>query len=208
MISFHVLFDAGEITCVADIDDGLHDVVQIGSGFIQQGGDVFNHTFRLLDDISRMYDLTIPVDAGGTGNEHMAAVAIRDGRSPFKSHAIFIRPAQVVGGIEILNLFLSDTRYGIRVHCHENIGILIASLNAGTGNKMSVFCQVLCSKYIFAGFDDSRIIHVYVLNKYPGTDTVVCQRAVGGRQLHDIIAEDKPCLILRIGSTVAQVSPE
>ena len=73
---------------------------------------------------------------------------------------------------------------------------------------MGVFCQVLRGENPLAGFDYPRIVHVDILYEYPGAYTVIGQCAVGSCQLHDIIAEDKPCLIFRIGSTVAEVGTE
>ena len=99
MMGFHILFNAGEIAGIPYIDDGLHDIVLVGTCFVEQGGDIFDHAFGLFDHIPRMDDFAIPVDASRTGYEDMAAVAIGDGNASFKSHSVFISPAQMVGGI-------------------------------------------------------------------------------------------------------------
>ncbi len=60
----------------ADIDYSLHDVIQSGVRFFQQGFDILNHAGSLFYDIASMHDFSVSVDACRAGDKDMAAVAV------------------------------------------------------------------------------------------------------------------------------------
>ena len=57
---------------------------------------------------------------------------------------------------------------------------------------------------LFTGLDDAGIIDIHVLNEEPGTDAIVCQLASLLGQLQDVIVQQKPCLVLGVGSPIAR----
>ena len=99
MVLIHILLDSCIISRIADIDYRLHDIIQSGIRFFQQGFDVFEHTGSLFHDIAGMYDFSVSVDAGRARYKNMATVAICDSCAPFERNTIFICAVQVFGSI-------------------------------------------------------------------------------------------------------------
>ena len=60
---------------------------------------------------------------------------------------------------------------------------------------MSLFRQVLRDENLFAGFDDTGIVDIHILDEEPGADAIVGQSAPLLSQLQDVIVQQKPCLV-------------
>ena len=106
--------------------------------------------------------------------------------------------------IEELDLSGLQAFYGISIHLDKNVRIGMASFYPRTGNIMGLFRQVLRDENLFTGLDDAGIIDIHVLNEEPGTDAIVCQLASLLGQLQDVIVQQKPCLVLGVGSPIAR----
>ena len=95
MMFVYITFDPCIIRRIADIDHSLHDVIQSGVRFFQQGFDILDHAGSLFYDIASMHDFSVSVDACRAGDKDMAAVAVCDSCAPFKRNAVFICAVQV-----------------------------------------------------------------------------------------------------------------
>ena len=60
----------------------------------------------------------------------MATVGIVDIGTTLERHTIVASAIKVRGGVEVVNLFLTDTCNGIVVHLSKHVGILLATTNA------------------------------------------------------------------------------
>ena len=89
------------ISCVAQIDHDLHDIVISGISFGQKGLYVLPHTIGLLDDIAYVNYVPLVVNAGSTTDEDMCSVAILHHRTALERHPILVGGVQVSGRIEI-----------------------------------------------------------------------------------------------------------
>jgi len=101
-----------------------------------------------------------------------------------------------------MNLLLTDTQYGIRIHLYQHLLIGMTPADTGTGYIMCLWCQTLRHKHFVTGFYHSGIIHIYILYKKPGTNAVLGQMPSLCNQLQNIIIQQQTGLIFRVGRPV------
>ena len=78
----------------------------------------------------------------------------------------------------------------------------MAASYAGAGYEVGLRGESLRDEEFVACLHHARIVHIHILHKQPRTQAVVGQAASLLRQLHHILAQQQPCLILGIGRPV------
>ena len=129
-----ILVDEVVVCHVAQIDDGLHNVVERGSAFFEQGFDIFEHTGSLCLDVAEIDHFAAIVDACRAADDQVTAVAVLDSRAAFEGYTILIGGIEVGGCIQITLLFRTKTLGGVGIHLHTALRLDGLSANACAGD--------------------------------------------------------------------------
>ena len=159
----------GIIGRIPQVGDGLGYVVCCGSRLGQEGGDVLHHAFGLPDDITLIQDGSLVIDAGRARDQYVCAIGIVDGCTSFEGDPILIGGVEMGRGIELLDLFGSQSLHGIGIHLYPYLRIGMASLDTGAGNVVGLLGQSLGDEEFPSGFHHTRIIDIHILHEEPGT---------------------------------------
>ena len=128
-------------------------------------------------------EATIDIDAELDFKDiiHVSAVRILNHGSALKPYSILGCTVQVTLAVNIFHHYAGTLDgHGVK---HDFIAAAgCTSLYAGAGNEVSIGSKSVTVKYLIAAIDHTLVIDIYVLDKEPGTHTVVLQRKSLGFQ--------------------------
>ena len=178
---------------VAQIDDEGTHIREIHIRFAKQGFHVFPHAEGLLADIAGMDNLSPVVDTGSTGDEGMPTVTVIDAGSAFETDTVFVSGVQVSPCVKVTYLFGRDAQDGIGIHQGGNGRISMASADTGTGDEMSIGSESLGTEHVIPCLHHSGVVYIDILDKEPGTYTVIGQCSAGFLQLLQMFNSWRVC---------------
>ena len=132
----------------------------------------------------------------------MATVGIVDIGAALKRNTVVAGTVEMGGGVEVVDLLLTDTCNGVVVHLGEHVGILLTASDACGSDEMGVDGEPLGEEHLVAGTHYTTIVEVDVVDKEPRADAVLRELATFLGQLHDVLVEKQSHLVFRVGGEV------
>jgi len=160
---------------IPQVDDHLGHVIERSPSGFEQRGQVLECAVRLAQHVSGVDDLAFRVDAGRSRQIDAASIGVIQAGGTFERHTVFVRPIQMIQGVDERDLFLFETQHRQRVKGDETMRARVLPLDSGGHDVVRLRRQPFARKQLSARHHHSRVVHVHVLHEDPRTQRVVEQ---------------------------------
>lgn len=180
----------GGVGGVAEIGDQVAEVGRRGAGLPEEGLDVFKGAVELAVDVADVEDLTALIDAGGAGDDDVLAVAVGNGCAAFKSYAVGVGCAELLGGTEMTDLCRLEAGDGVGVEGESGFGRQAGGFDARAGDVVGLGREAVLFEELAAGGGHGGVVGVDVAEEEPGALDVIGEVQVAVAQLVVVSGKD------------------